>query len=144
MAAVATLPVNQPSCRAVVGLPNPDPVVLALQEVPHLIKLNHHCIARRWLGAAAIDIAAHPAQHRLCRGAEQVGDGVERQTVTVQADSGASGRFGCAVDFRARELVSAPFAAPSLLAGDEAEPDNAATAAPGTVRKIGDHQGAKL
>jgi hypothetical protein len=44
---------------------------------------------------------------------------------------------------RASKLVAAPFATPPLLACDEAEPDAAATAAPGTVRKIGDHQDAK-
>jgi hypothetical protein len=31
--AVAALPVDEPSCRAVVGLPDPDLVVLTLQEV---------------------------------------------------------------------------------------------------------------
>jgi hypothetical protein len=101
---------------------------------------------RRWVAACAavpIDIAADPAQHRLRRGAEQVGDGAERQTIAVQADGRASGRFGRAVPLRASKLVAAPFATPPLLACDEAEPDAAATAAPGTVRKRGDHQDAK-
>jgi hypothetical protein len=44
--AVAALPVNQPSCRAIVGLSDPHLVVFALQEVPHLIKFDHHRIAR--------------------------------------------------------------------------------------------------
>jgi hypothetical protein len=35
-------------------------------------------------------------------------------------------------------------AAPPLLACDKAEPDEAATTAPGTVRKIEEHQNAKL
>ena len=141
---VAALPVDEPPGCAVVSLPTPDLIRLALHEVPHLIEFNHHCFAGRRLGAVVIDRAAHPAQHRLCRGAEQVGDGVERQTVTVQADGGALGRFGRAVSFRASKLVGAPFAAPALFAGDEAEPDEAATAAPGTLRKIADHQDAKL
>jgi len=135
---VAALPVNQPARRAVVGLP--DLVRLALQIVPHLIAFDYHRLAERRLGAAAIDRAAHPAQYRLRRGAEQVGDGVERQTLAVQADRGASGRFGRAVDFRASKLVAAPFAAPPLLAYDEPETDDAATTAPGTARKIGYHQ----
>jgi hypothetical protein len=95
-------------------------------------------------GAAAVDIAAYPAQHRLRRGAEQVGDGVEGQTVAVQADRGAFGRFRRAVPFKASELVSAPLAAPPLLTCDDAEPDDAATAAPRTGRKSGDHQDPKL
>jgi hypothetical protein len=65
---------------------------------------------------------------------------VERQTVALQTDGGASGWFGRAVPFRTSELVAAPFAAPPLLACDEAEPDETTTAAPGTVRKIGDYQ----
>ena len=91
-----------------------------------------------------IDIAAHPAQHRLRRGAEQVGHGVERQAIAVQADSGAFGRFGGAVSFKAGELIAAAFAAPPLFASDDAVPDQAATAALRTARKIGDHQNAKL
>lgn len=38
--AVAALPVNQPSGRAVVSLPDPDLVVPALQEVPHFIEFD--------------------------------------------------------------------------------------------------------
>ena len=91
-----------------------------------------------------IEMAANPAQHRWRRGAEQVGNGVERQTVAIQTDGGASGRFRRAVSLKASKLVSAPFAAPPLPACDDAEPDDAATAAPGTVRKIGDHQDVKL
>jgi hypothetical protein len=60
--------------------------------------------------------------------------------VAVQADGGALGWFRRAVSFRARELVSAPFALPPLLACDEPETNDAATAAPGIVRKIEDHQ----
>jgi hypothetical protein len=48
------------------------------------------------------------------------------------------------VDFRTSELVATPLAAPPLLACDEAEPDEAATAALGTLRKSGDPQDAKL
>jgi hypothetical protein len=106
-----------------------------LIDVQMVIKFDHHRVARRRLGAVTIDIAAHPAQHRLRCRAEQVGDGVERQTIAVQADGRASGGFGRAVSFRASELVLAPFAAPSLPACDDAKPDEAATAAPGTVRK---------
>ena len=95
-------------------------------------------------GIAAVDIAADPAQYRLRRGAEQVGDGVERQTIATQADGGAPSRFGRAVSFKASELGAASFAALPLLAGDDAEPDQAATAASGTARKTGDHQNAKL
>jgi hypothetical protein len=47
------------------------------------------------------------------------------------------------VPVRASELVAAPFAAPPLLAGDDAKPDQAATAAPRTGRKSGDHQDTK-
>src|SRR4051794_13547972 len=57
--AVAVASVGKPSCGAVVGLP--DPIVIARRGVPHLIELDHHRIARRRLGAAAIDITAHPA-----------------------------------------------------------------------------------
>jgi hypothetical protein len=46
--------------------------------------------------------------------------------------------------FKVSELVAAPSAAPSLLARDDAVPDQAPTAAPGTMRKGGDHQNAKL
>src|SRR3954453_9385633 len=141
---VAAFPVDEPSGRAVVSLPDPDLVVLALQEVPHLIEFDHHRLARRRPGAAAIDIAAHPAQHRLRRGAEQVGHGVERQAIAVQADSGAFGRFRSAVTFKARELIAAAFPAPPLLASDDAIPDQSTTAALWTARKIGDHQNAKL
>src|SRR3954454_8146474 len=81
---------------------------------------------------ALIDIAAHPAQHRLRRRAEQLSHGVERQTVAVQADSRSLGRFRCTVPVKASELVAAPFAAPPLLARDDAVPDQTATAAPGT------------
>src|SRR4051812_49271101 len=35
---VAALPVDEPPGRAIVSLPDPDLVRLALQEVPHLIK----------------------------------------------------------------------------------------------------------
>src|SRR4051794_12871209 len=139
---VAAFPVNQPSGRAVVSLPDPDLVVLALQEVPHLIEFDHPRLARRRLGAAAIDIAAYPAQRRLRRGAEQVGHGVERQAIAVQADRGAW--FGGAVTFKASELIAAAFAAPPLFASDDAVPDQAATAALRTARRIGDHQNAKL
>jgi hypothetical protein len=89
-----------------------------------------------------IDIAAHPAQHRLRRSAEQMGHGVEGQTVAVQADSGAW--FRRAVPVKASELVAAPLAASPLLARDEAVPDQAPTAAPRTGRKRGDHQDPKL
>jgi hypothetical protein len=41
------------------------------------------------------------------------------------------------VSFKASELIVASFAAPPLPAGDDAEPDQAATAAPGTAGKIG-------
>src|SRR3982751_2238257 len=141
---IAALPVHEPPGRAVVSLPDPHLVRLALQEVPHLVEFDHYRVAGWRLGAAAVDIAAHPAQHRLCRGAEQVGDGVEGQTVAVQADRGALARFGRAVPVEAGELVAAPLAAPSLLACDDAEPDDAATAAPGTGRKSGDHHDPKL
>jgi hypothetical protein len=97
---------------------------LSRNKVPHLIELDHHRVAWR-LGAAAIDIAAHPAQHRLRRGAEQVSHGVERQAIAIQADGGAPGRFGRVVSFKARELVAAPLAAPSLPACNEAGPDQA-------------------
>jgi hypothetical protein len=112
--------------------------------VRHVIEFDHHRLAGRRLGAVMIDIVAYPAEHRRRRRAEPVSDGVERQTVTVQADGSASGRFGRAVPFRAGELIVAPFAAPALLTGDEAEPDEAVTAAPGTMWKSGDHQDAKL
>jgi hypothetical protein len=46
--------------------------------------------------------------------------------------------------FKASELVAAPFAAPPLPACDDAEPDQAATAAPRTIGKSKDHQDAKL
>ena len=69
LVAGATLPVDKPSGRAIVGLPDPDLVVFALQEVPHLIEFDHHRIARRWLAAVMIDIAA--AQHRLRPNAEE-------------------------------------------------------------------------
>jgi hypothetical protein len=107
-----------------------------LQEVPHLIEFDHHRLARRRLAAVMIDRAA--AQHRLRCGAKQMGHRVEGQA--VQADGGA--RFRRAV--KASELVAPPLAAPPLLAGDEAEPDQAPTVAPRTGRKIGDHQHAKL
>jgi hypothetical protein len=151
--AAAALPVNQPSCRAVVGLPDPDLVVFdpdlvvfALQEVPHLIEFDHHRIAGRRLAAVMIDIAA--AQHRWRRGAKQMGHRVEGQALAVQADGGAFSRFRRAVPFKASEqvaarLVAAPLAAPPLQACDETKPDAAATAAAGTARKIGDHQDAK-
>src|SRR5918994_3061660 len=64
---VAALPVNQAPGCAVVGRPDPHLVCLALQEVPHLIEFDHHRLARRRLAAVMIDIAAHPAQHRLRR-----------------------------------------------------------------------------
>ena len=86
-----------------------------------------------------IDIAADPAQHRLRRGAKQVGHGVEGQAVAVQGDGGAPGRFRRTVPFRASELVAASPTAPPLLAGDNAVPDQAAAAASGTVRKNGSH-----
>ena len=57
------LPVDEPSSCAVKGLPDPDLGVLALQERSHLIEFDHHRLARRLLGAAAIDVAANPAQH---------------------------------------------------------------------------------
>jgi hypothetical protein len=112
--------------------------------VPHFIEFDHHCVARWRFAAAAINIAAHPAQHRLRRGAEQVGHGIEGQTVAVQTDGGALGRFRRAVPFKASELVATPLAAPPLLACDGAVPDQAVTAALGTTRKIGDHQDPKL
>src|SRR5918994_2940591 len=140
---VAALPVNQAPGCPVVGLPDPHLVVLALQEVPHLIESAHHRLARRRLAAVMIDIAAHPAQHRLRRGAKQMGHGVEGQTVAVQADGRAFGWFRRAVPVKASELVAAPFAAPPLLARDDAKPDQAATAAPRTARKNGDHQDTK-
>jgi hypothetical protein len=81
-------------------------------------------------------------QYQLRRGAEQVGPGVERQAVAVQAD----GRvwFRRAVSFKVIELVAAPSAAPSLLARDDAVLDQAPTAALWTTRKREDHQNAKL
>ena len=103
-----------------------------------------HRVAGWRFAAAAIDIAAHPPQHGLRRRAEQVSHGVERQTVAVQADSRSFGRFRCTVPFKTSELVAAPFAAPPLLARNDAVPDQTATAAPGTVRTRGNHQNAKL
>jgi hypothetical protein len=44
--------------------------------VPHFIEFDHHRVARRRLAAVLIDIAAE--QHRLRRGAEQMGHRVER------------------------------------------------------------------
>jgi hypothetical protein len=41
-------------------------------------------------------------------------------------------------------MVAAPFATPPLPGCDETKPDEAATAALGTVRKSEDHQDAKL
>jgi hypothetical protein len=133
--AVAALPVNQPSGRAVVGRPDPHLVGLALQEVPHLIEFDHHRVARRRLAAVMIDRAADPAQHRLRRGAKPVGHRVEGQTVAVQADGGALGRFRRAVPVKASERAAAPLAAPPLLARGKAEPDQAPTAAPRTARR---------
>ena len=78
---------------------------------------------------------ADPAQHRVRRGAKQVGHRVEGQAVAVQADGGAFSRFRRTVSFRASELVAA-----SLLACDNAVPDQAAAAAPRTARKNGSHQ----
>jgi hypothetical protein len=46
--------------------------------------------------------------------------------------------------FKVSELIAAPLTAPPLLACDEAEPEEAATAASRTARKSGDHQDAKL
>jgi hypothetical protein len=140
----AALPVNQPSGRAVIGFPDPNFVVLARQQVPHFIEFDHHRLAGRRLNAATTDIAADTAQHRLRCGAEQIGQGVERQAVAVQIDGGASGRFGRAVPFKVSELVEALPAAPSLLACDDAVSDQAATAAPGTAKRSGNHQNAKL
>jgi len=139
---VTAFPVDEPLGYAVVVLADPDLAVLALQEMPHFIEFDHHRFAGWRFAAPTIDIATHPAQHRLRRGAEQVGHGVERQAVAVQAD----GRtwFGRAVPVKASELVAAPLAAPPLLARDVAVPDQAATTAPGIVWKIGDHQHAKL
>ena len=91
--------------------------------MPHLIEFDHHRLAGRRLNAATIDIAADPAQHRLRRGAEQIGHGVERQAVAIQTDGGASSRFGRAVSFRPCELVAASPAAPPLLARDDAVSD---------------------
>jgi hypothetical protein len=62
----------------------------------------------------------------------------------MPADGDALGRFRRAVPVKASELVAAPLAAPPLLARDDAVPDQAATTAPGTVWKIGDHQDPKL
>jgi hypothetical protein len=144
LVAAAALPINQPACCAVKGFPDPDLVVLALQEGPHFIEFDHHRLAGRRLNAATTDIAADTAQHRLRCGAEQIGQGVERQAVAVQIDGGASGRFGRAVPFKVSELVEALPAAPSLLACDDAVSDQAATAAPGTAKRSGNHQNAKL
>ena len=115
-------PFTQPCGRVVVGLPDPDLGVLALQGVPQLIEFDHHRLARR-LGAEPIDIAANPAQHRWRCGAEQVGHGVERQVVAVQTGRRRVWPIRRTVPLKASELVSAPSAAPSLLTRDDAVPD---------------------
>ena len=87
--AVAALPVDEVSGPTVIVLPEPDLVVLALQEGPYLIAFNYPQLAERWLGAAEINIAADSAQHRWRRGAEQVDHRVEGQTVAIQVDGRA-------------------------------------------------------
>jgi hypothetical protein len=134
LVAAAGFPVNQSSHREVLGFPDPDLVVFASQEAPHLIKFDHHRIARWRFAAVMIGVAAGPAQHRLGRRAEQVGHRVEGQVVAVQAASGALCRFGRAVSLEASELVAA-----LLLARDDAVPDQAPTAVPWTMRKRRDH-----
>jgi hypothetical protein len=52
--AIAAFPVDEPLGHAVVGLPEPDLVVFALQEGPYLIAFNYPHFAGRRLGAAEI------------------------------------------------------------------------------------------
>ena len=115
----SAFPVDQSVLRPVIGFPDPDPVRLALQIVPHLVNLDD----RRWidrldlrLRAVPVTVGANPPHDRLGTTPEQATDGIERQTELVQRDRRLLHLIGCAIAVRARELVSAAPTQPPLLA----------------------------
>ena len=74
----------------------------------------------------------------------RAGERRRRRADRIRTDRRRCIRFRCAVLFRAGELVTTSSAAPALPARDEAEPDHAATAAPGAARGIGDHHALEI
>jgi hypothetical protein len=60
-----------------VGLPDPDFVALAMEEVPHFVHCDHNGFARLRLGTVWVNIAADPPQNRLCGRPEQTSNGPE-------------------------------------------------------------------
>src|SRR4051812_8331327 len=111
-----TLPVDELSGVAIVGFPDPDFVALAGEEMPHLVHLDHHGLARFRLGTVLVNITADPPQDRLRGRPEQTGNGPERQSMTIETDRGTFGDIRRAGAVRLGELVSARSTPPSLLA----------------------------
>ena len=61
--AATAFPIDELAGVAIVGLPNPDFVALAAQEMPHLVQLNHHGLARLRLGTILVNVTADPTQN---------------------------------------------------------------------------------
>jgi len=114
--AVATFPIDQPVIGPVVCFPDPDAVCLAIQIMPHLVDFDDWDRFGVRLRTVLIDVAAHPAHHRLRATPEQAADSGERQPVAIQGDRRLLHRFGRLMVITPRELILASPTQPSLLA----------------------------
>ncbi len=75
--AATALPIDRLTGIAIVSLPNPDFVALALKEMPHLVQFDHDGLARLRLGTIVVKVAADPAQDGLRGRPKKSGNGPE-------------------------------------------------------------------
>ncbi len=137
--AATALPIDRLTGIAIVSLPNPDFVALALKEMPHLVQFDHDGLARLRLGTIVVKVAADPAQDGLRGRPKKSGNSPERQSMTIETDRDTLDVIRRAGGGRPGKLIAARSTPPPLLAQNMTGFHNAMATASRTRRMLLHH-----